>query len=86
LLGARRVVGSMTYGLRVDDLGHSICLRSTLHFPRLADAMLAFENAQPTTGVQAMITEYDDGPRMVRIVCVGREEDGQVVWEMPQAD
>lgn len=76
----------MTYGLRVDDVDQSICLRPTLHYPRLADAMLAFETGDPASGVQGTIAEYDDGPRMVRIVCVGREEDGQVVWDMPEAD
>ncbi len=76
----------MTYGLRIDDVGQSICLRPTLHFPKLAEAMLAFEKGEPTTGVLGTIAEYDNGPRMVRIVCVGREADGQVVWDVPQGD
>lgn len=73
----------MTFGLRVDDVGRWRCLRPTLQYPRLADAMAAFEEAAPDLGTQATITEYGDSSRIVRIVCVGRPENGQVVWDMP---
>ena len=71
-----------TFGLRIDDVSRGKRLSPTLQYPRLAAAMEAFEKAEVELAARGTITEYD-GSRVVRIVCVGRREGGEVVWDRP---